>query len=257
MGLSQDQTEQIKELLSNKIREKLSSYSPETQHMPFHVRLLGKDKMMLFSFIQSINTTLGTSIFEQIAEKVAQPYFKRVQRQSRLGDHISEKSLAIIQKIIDNLRNGLVEPNKLKEIEQLREVAQEEPKKQISSLKADIFLESNDGIEYYFDLKTAKPNKGEVIGLKRTLLEWAAIRLLQNRDVCIYTGLAIPYNPYAPSDYDRWTFRPMFDLQHELKVADDFWNFLGGDGTYQQLLDIFEEVGIALRDDINRKFTTL
>lgn len=49
----------------------------------------------------------------------------------------------------------------------------------------------------------------------------------------------------------------MFDLQHELKVADDFWNFLGGDGTYQQLLDIFEEVGIALRDDINRKFTTL
>lgn len=80
MGLSQDQTEQIKELLGNKIREKLNSYSPETQHMPFHVRLLGEDKMMLFSFIQSINTTLGTSIFEQIAEKAAQPYFKRVQR---------------------------------------------------------------------------------------------------------------------------------------------------------------------------------
>ncbi|MDP3114851.1 MAG: TdeIII family type II restriction endonuclease, partial [Candidatus Cloacimonadaceae bacterium] len=47
-----------------------------------------------------------------------------------------------------------------------------------------------------------------------------------------------PYNPYEPKPYARWTMKGMLDLEHELKVADDFWDFLGGEGAYQDLLDI-------------------
>jgi hypothetical protein len=39
----------------------------ETMHMPFHYRLFGKDKYAMFSFIQSMNTTFGMSIWEQVA----------------------------------------------------------------------------------------------------------------------------------------------------------------------------------------------
>jgi len=39
--------------------------------MPFHYRLLGRDRMALFSFIHSLNTTFGTSIFEPVAETLA------------------------------------------------------------------------------------------------------------------------------------------------------------------------------------------
>lgn len=46
----------------------------------------------------------------------------------------------------------------------------------------------------------------------------------------------------------------MLDLQNELKVANEFWDFLGGSGTYQQLLDIFERVGIDLRQEIDDYF---
>jgi type II restriction enzyme len=46
----------------------------------------------------------------------------------------------------------------------------------------------------------------------------------------------------------------MLDLQNELKVAEEFWNFLGGQGAYQQLLDIFESVGIELRPEIDEYF---
>ncbi len=45
----------------------------------------------------------------------------------------------------------------------------------------------------------------------------------------------------------------MLDLNNELKVGDEFWNFLGGEGTYQ-LLDIFEGVGIELRPEIDEYF---
>lgn len=47
----------------------------------------------------------------------------------------------------------------------------------------------------------------------------------------------------------------MLDLPNELKVASEFWDFLGGEGTYVQLLDIFEKVGIELRQEIDDYFS--
>lgn len=47
----------------------------------------------------------------------------------------------------------------------------------------------------------------------------------------------------------------MLDLPHELKVAEEFWDFLGGAGAYNDLLDIFERVGIELRAEIDEYFS--
>lgn len=66
--------------------------------------------------------------------------------------------------------------------------------------------------------------------------------------------IAIPYNPYEPKPYNRWTIRGMLDLNQELKVAEEFWDFIGGEGAYQDLLDIFEKVGIELRPEIDKYF---
>jgi len=72
----------------------------------------------------------------------------------------------------------------------------------------------------------------------------------------IYTALAIPYNSYEPQPYNRWTFQGMFDSSKEMKVTGEFWDFLGGPNTYQELLKVFEEVGFALRPEIDAKFAT-
>jgi len=59
MALTDNQKNEMKEYLILKIREKLKKYNRETTAMPFHYRLLGKDRMALFSFIHSVNTSLG------------------------------------------------------------------------------------------------------------------------------------------------------------------------------------------------------
>lgn len=46
----------------------------------------------------------------------------------------------------------------------------------------------------------------------------------------------------------------MLDLDKELKVAHEFWDFIGGKGVYQDLLDCFERVGIELRSEIDKYF---
>lgn len=257
MTISADQRTEIKELLKQKIRRKLSDYSPESQAMPFHIRLLGRDRMALFSFIQSINTILGTSVFEQVAAIIASPNFRRVINQYKEFDNtISDSAQSVIQTILDDLRAARITPNKINEISEILRVAQTGRIRTIRRPRIDLFLEAHDGTEYYFDLKTAKPNRDDIIGFKRKLLEWVAIRGSVKPNVKIYTGLAIPYNPYEPEPYDRWTFQGMFDLNNELKVAKEFWDFLGGKDTYEELLRIFEDVGVELRPEIDQRFSS-
>ena len=45
MGILSQQHDEIDQLLKQQIRRKLADYSPETNNMPFHTRLLGKDRM--------------------------------------------------------------------------------------------------------------------------------------------------------------------------------------------------------------------
>lgn len=254
MSLSKEQIVEIEHVLKNSLRYKFLNYNPEPASMPFHTRLLGKDRLALYSFIHSLNTNFGTSVFEPVAVALAKNNFIIAKSQNTAGESISEGAQFEIQKIIGNLTTAISAPDKIKEIEAIRKVCQKGAMRKVKPTKVDIFLENKTGELYLFDLKTAKPNAGGFKEFKRTLLEWVAVVLASNPDAKINTVIAIPYNPYEPQPYNRWTMRGMLDLKNELKVADEFWDFLGGKGTYQDLLGCFERVGIELRSEIDQYF---
>lgn len=254
MNLTTEQIKQVENTIKESLRTKLFSYKPETNNMPFHYRLLGKDRMALFSFIHSLNTTFGTSIFEPIAEALSNTQFKEARKQYVVGDSISELAQIEIQHIINDLSTGK-SPNKEEEIERIRKVASSGKMNKIKTVKVDLYIQSYSGHIYLFDIKTAKPNISNFKDFKRTLLEWVAIILAKNPEVKVHSYIAIPYNPYEPKPYERWTMKGMLDLNNELMVADEFWNFLGGEGAYKELLNCFERVGIELRSEIDEYFS--
>ena len=254
MPLSQPQIECIENVLRNSLRRKFQNYNPEPSIMPFHTRLLGKDRMALFSFIQSLNTNFGTSIFEPVALALASSRFTSALSQQRVGNQISSEAQNVIQNIMDGLATAYLFPNKPDEISAIRSACRLGLMNTVKKTKVDLKLIDQKGTIYLFDLKTAKPNAGEFIGFKRTLLEWVAVILAINPEADVQSFIAIPYNPYEPKPYNRWTMRGMIDLENELKVADEFWDFLGGIGTYQDLLEIFERIGIELRSEIDKYF---
>jgi type II restriction enzyme len=158
--------------------------------MPFHYRLLGRDRMALFSFIQSLNTTFGTSIFEPVAETLASLRFPFAKKQFIVGNTISEQAQIEIQHIMNELITGRKNPHKIEEIEKIRKVATSE---------VDLCVINNDGVVYLFDSKTVKPNISNFKDFKRTLLEWIAIYLSKHPEAKIHSYIAIPYNPYIIS----------------------------------------------------------
>jgi len=252
--LSKNKIEGIEQVLKSSLRYKFQNYNPEPASMPFHMRLLGKDRLALYSFIHSLSTNFGTAIFQPLAVALAEKRFKRVQTQVKAGNVISERAQLEIQKIMDNLTTAPTTPNKPEEISAIRKVCQEGRMRKVKPTKIDVLLESKKGELYLIDIKTAKPNVGGFKEFKRTLLEWAAATLAANPRVDVNTLIAIPYNPYEPQPYNRWTIRGMLDLKNELKVAQEFWDFLGGEGAYQDLLDCFERIGIELRPEIDKYF---
>ncbi len=247
---------EIKEKIIKTIKTKLSKYNPETVNMPFHYRLLGKDRMALYSFIQSLNTTFGISIFEPVAEILAKNRFQQVKKQYIVGNEITSDAQAEIQNLLNQLLSSNTEPNKSYEIERIRTVARNGNVIKTKIEKADLFLKAYDGAVYLIDLKTAKPNMGAFKELKRMLLEWVAIYLYKENANSIKTLIAIPYNPYEPKPYERWTLRGLFDLNEEIMVGEEFWNFLGGEGTYEKLLETFEMAGIELRPQLDEFFSS-
>lgn len=254
MALDNRQRQTIETVILDAIRNKLANYHPESNHMPFHYRLLGRDRMALYSFIHSLNTTFGISVFEPVAEVLAKMRFPLVAKQHVVGNEISRAAQAEITDIINRLATGDADPDKRAETERIRAVCKRGARQKVRAVKADLMARDKAGALHLFDLKTAKPNLINFKDFKLTLLEWTAIRLAREPQANINAYIAIPYNPYEPAPYQRWTIKGMLDLENELKVAQEFWDFLGGPGAYNELLDCFENAGMTLRPELDRRF---
>jgi len=254
MPLSTGTKEEIENILKQTIKEKLEKYQPETIYMPFHHNLLGKDRYAMFSFIQSMNTTFGMSIWEQVAVILAKGAGFPAERQFKLLGKIDVNTEKTINELHFKLRKGEAKPNKFEEINRIKKVIKTgKPQKHPDSL-VDLFIKIRDE-ENYFDITSAKPNIKEFAALKLKLLRWTALRLSQDKNANVFTRLAIPYNPYYPQSYDRWTMQRLYDSENkEILVGDEFWNFIADDEIYNELLDIFQKVGEELRKDIDEKF---
>jgi len=254
MSLSTKTKDAISSLLKDIIRSKLENYHPETNYMPFHHRLLGKDRYAMFSFIHSMNTTFGISIWEQIAVILAKGAGNYAERQYKLLGEIDADTKELIREIHYKLRKGEIAAIKIGEIKRIRKKIKKGEAKIDPDSVVDLFVRIK-GEENYFDITSAKPNMKEFVALKLKLLRWSALRQSRNKKAKVFTRLAIPYNPYHPEPYERWTLKGLYDLEAgEILVGEDFWNFVASDNIYEELLDVFQGVGEELRDEIDAKF---
>jgi type II restriction enzyme len=143
---------QIENVLRTCLRNKFQNYNPEPASMPFHTRLLGKDRLALYAFIHSLNTNFGTAIFEPVALALAQNKFQNVKLQAKAGDQISKESHKVIQEIMDGLATAENTPNKAKEIATIRKVCQKGKMQKVKLTQVDIWMESKSGELFLFDI---------------------------------------------------------------------------------------------------------
>lgn len=249
MPLSLNQKKQIRDLLSAKIEAKLKSYGRETTSMPFLARLIqDNEKIAAYSFIHSLATTLGMSIYEDVSVIIASETSEECFKAYSVGGVLSETQKTTINKIVTELRNRERKADIHAEIKEVLNASPQNGEHQQSGQIADFYLKRA-GEEYYFEIKTVKPNIDVFEKSKTKLLEWVARR---RKEIRVF--LAFPYNPYHPQPYTRFTEVGMMDSRKDFLVGDEYWDFIGGEKTFPQLLETFDEVGKEFKNKLNDKF---
>jgi type II restriction enzyme len=253
MALTQQQKIEIKKIIKDAILEKLTEYKLVGDIKPFHEKLFSKEKIRETSFFHSCSTTIGVTLFQNIAYLIAKnnKNFKKVEKQFEVKGNFSNQAKSLIEDIIFDL--GRKQDDSKKRVpnikEEIKEVLNVSGNGEESSQIADLFLIDLKDNEIYIEIKTIKPNKGESEKIKRTLLKIIALR---NKPVRVLCGIA--YNPYEPEKF-AWPL-PLNYLKigEDLLIGKEFWDFLGGNGTYEELLNVFEETGKELKEKIENKF---
>lgn len=253
MTLTNQQKEHIKDLIRQTILGKINEYKLVGDIKPFHERLFSKERIRETSFFHSCSTTIGVTLFQTIAYLIAKDNknFKQVEKQFVVEGNFSRKAQSVIEEIIFDLGRKQKDtkkrlPDIKKEAKEVLTVASTQGNK--STQIADLLLVKSNGEGIYIEIKTTKPNKGESKEAKRGMLKIIALR---NKHVTTFVGMA--YNPYEPESF-KWPLPLNYlKLGEDLLVGKSFWDFLGGKGTYDELLSLFEEVGIELKDKIEKK----
>ncbi len=211
--------------------------SPRGLLTPFHdalvpgITLLGE---------RSFSTRLG-NLHEGIAAAIAEEIHAEVRQPLDLTGSIPVLSREFITQIIRQLERRKAEPDALYEREQLLGHFGERVS---AATRIDLYIRAQDGDEHFFEIKSGKPNKGQCIEMKERLMTALAIRHSESA----FTWWGIPYNPYGLGPYLHAFALPFFDFEHEVMIGEQFWNFVGGEGAYEELLEVYREVGEEFAD---------
>ncbi len=119
----------------------------------------------------------------------------------------------------------------------------------------DIYVRSaRSGKRYAFELKGPLPNSDQTKVSKEKMFKLLAMEPVQI-DSAFY---ALPYNPYGSNKAAyQWAF-PMrwFDMRNDgcVLIGSEFWDFIGGAGTYLHFVREVNQLGKAYRERIYREY---
>lgn len=235
---------QIKDKIKDSLIKKMKDFEPETSYTPFVSPFFSEENIKTHSVVHGFYTSLGTT-YEYIAMWLAQSRNLKAQRQYKLLGTVNPEAGTLITEIVETKSNG-----KAIEVEKIRQTIQPGPASTARDNTVDVFLVKEDGTEVYIDITTAKPNIKGFGALRRKMLKWTALRLSQDTNAKIETYIGIPYNPYSPNPYVRWTSAT--NDASEILVQEDLWSMFAGYNVYPELTEIFKEAGDEIRVDVTK-----
>ncbi|ACX73036.1 Type II site-specific deoxyribonuclease [Methanocaldococcus vulcanius M7] len=274
MPLSKDVIEKISIETIRVLKSRFDTISDgdiKIRNMPFHMAFLrafyGKiginddnealKFLTLSQWFHGLSTTLGQSYFENIAHILSngeKKTFKNYKIKKSVRDKISE--------IINDLKSGERLPNVEEEDKELREATLKNSE-YVNGLNftADVYFEDRDKV-VMIELKSVRPNAGEMRGEKQKILYGKAYMMETKPDKKVYYFIGFPYdpteNPENPCGYDKdrfmnslIEFSKYFD-KREVLIAEELWSFLSGEKkTMEKILDIINSIA---KPDFKEKF---
>lgn len=194
-------------------------------------------------------------VWEKLAQVVALEAHGICQMGYTIDGTIGMESLRRIQEVLNKLEHSKgkekVKPNWSEELSYIQ--AGGGPLIP-TSVVCDVFVKNeHNGTRYAFELKGPLPNSDQTKVSKEKLFKLLAME----PRVVDYAYYALPYNPYgSKSDY-KWAFPMRWFNMHEdesVLIGNEFWDLIGGKGTYSNFIKEINVLGKEYRERIYREF---
>jgi Type II restriction endonuclease, TdeIII len=118
----------------------------------------------------------------------------------------------------------------------------------------DIFVHNQvSKTKYAFELKGPLPNSDQTKVSKEKMLKLLAM----NPKKVDFAYYALPYNPYGRKEDYKWGFPMRWFNMHEdsaVLIGNEFWELIGGEGTYNNFIKEVNLLGKEYRERIYREF---
>lgn len=196
------------------------------------------------------------NVWEKLALEVANAYHGHCEQGATIQGTVGEESLRRIQEVLNRLEHPVrgkkrEKPNWCKELEYVKAGGGVPIP---VSVTCDILIKSTKtGKTYSFELKAPLPNSDQTKVSKEKMFKLLAM----NERLVDGAYYALVYNPYGKKDDYAWSF-PMrwFNMTSDeaVLIGDEFWNLIGGDGTYETFVSEINKLGVFYRERIYREY---
>lgn len=169
---------------------------------------------------------------------------------------IKQERLRRITEILNRLehpeRGGRkIRPNWDRELGYIKEGGGEEIP---VSVICDVYAEDRaNNRKYAFELKAPLPNSDQTKVSKEKILKLYSMTEVKIDDAFY----SLPYNPYGRREEYNWSFPARwFNMKEDtvVLIGNEFWEKIGGTGTYKAFITAVNEIGKEYRDRIYREF---
>ncbi len=222
---------------------------------PFGYRLVPIEIWKGAKFERSFVTSLGQGVFEQLAKIIAEGTGAISENQHNEEITINTWRKEKVDEVLSLHRKSERNPDWNVEVNEI--MALNNNKYENLRVRFDLYIKRVDGKEEFYSIKTVKPNLDQSEIAKRDMLYTKACK--ENCEVYF----ALPFNPAGEGgDYRKIHAIPyrIFNMTDDscVLIGSDFWNKVGQDkNTFNELLDIFQEVGKKYSDKIRKEYLEL
>ncbi len=211
---------------------------------PFHAAVLPPPLWGISEFERRFSTRLG-STFERCALFIAKQHHRDARCNHKISAQVSKEAVDAVDAQVRNFERMATKGQRLAFADIVNSVleANSSGSTQFLEVTADIYILTHDGNELFFEIKSPQPNKGQCLEVTQRLLRIHLIKGKPRPEVQSY--FALPYNPYghAREDY-QWNYAKNYTpFEEAVLIGAEFWDMIGGEGTYKALLAMYKEVG--------------
>lgn len=207
---------------------------------PFHEALLPEGILRINEFERSFSTKLGTS-FAECARLIAKNNYVIAVREYRVEGKIPRDAIRTIEALVNEIGSIGMRRSYLSMVREVLEI--KGPADVARYRRADLYLQDANGNRMFFEIKSPQPNKGQCLEVADRFLSIHA--LVGAGPPAVATYYAMAYNPFGMEKaLYNWSFANRYlDMDTQVLIGKEFWDVLGGADTYEELLEIYQEVG--------------